>query len=83
MAGHSGAQADMGLEEEPRILHLDQQEAGTKGKERERERERERETLGLTWALKPQSPPPVTHFFQEGHIYSKKVTPSNIVTPSL
>ncbi|MGE9574399.1 hypothetical protein ACQP3C_25430, partial [Escherichia coli] len=27
--------------------------------------------------LKPQSPPPVTHLLQQGHIYSNKTTPPN------
>jgi hypothetical protein len=39
-------------------------------------REREKE---FSWAwygiLKPESPPPVIYFFQQGHTYSKKLTP--------
>ena len=37
----------------------------------------------LAWfePLKPQSPPPGTHFFQQGHTYSNKVTGCNGTTP--
>lgn len=30
--------------------------------------------------MRPLSPPPVTHFFQKGHIYSNKAIPSNSAT---
>ena len=47
-------QADTVLKKELRVLHLDWQAAGM------------RVMLGWAWfeRLKPQSPPPVTHFFQ-------------------
>ena len=31
---------------------------------------------------KPQSPPPVTHFLQQGHFHSNKATPPNSAAPS-
>jgi hypothetical protein len=58
-------QPDIALEKELRVLHLDPLAAGRESH--------------WTWLghLKPQSPPPVTYFLQQGYTYSSKATPSN------
>lgn len=52
------SQAGMGL----RALHLDPQAAG-------RERCGVGVELGLMWNFKTSSPPPMTHFLQQGHAH--------------
>jgi hypothetical protein len=66
------------------LPHLEKQSAGGEGereKERDRQKQKEtgRETEGeMCWGwlehLKPQSPPPVTHFLYQSHPYSNKAT---------
>jgi len=65
---HGGLKADLVLEKELRVL---QQAAG-------------RESRRWAWLelLKPQSPPLVTHFLQQGHTYYNEATPPNNATPS-
>lgn len=54
-------------------------ESSTSGSIRNRKKE-------WSWALlehlKPQNPPPVTHFLQQCHTYFSQVIPSNGATPS-
>ena len=55
-------------------------ESSTSGSIRNRKKE-------WSWALlehlKPQNPPPVTHFLQQCHTYFSQVIPSNGATPSI
>ena len=60
---HDGEQADV-VQEKLRVLQLDPRQ------------QEDSMTLGLTWALKPQSPPSVTHLLQQGHSHSNKTTPT-------
>ena len=69
--GKQGAtQADIMLEKELTILHLDQLAAGREKK------------LHWTWLkhVTPQNPPPGTHFLLQDHAYFNKATPL-IVAP--
>ena len=50
--------------------------------ERHRDRERQRETRAWCRLLKPQSPSPMAHLFQQGHAYSNETTPFNSIQQS-
>lgn len=68
---HGSTLAEMVLERQLRVLHIDPKAAG-----------RDSDILARLEFLNPQSLPPVTYFFQQSHPYSNKTTDPKSATPS-